>query len=220
MLLAVSISLRRADLFFHVFSWPRVSGSGQIHNLIGAGGLFRRSRQRVGAEGLRGDAVDHQLEIDAVIGQIDDVLFAEYRAELPRQIAGVFRAGPEGDDGAHVAEHRRSHFVVQLFDVLMGQGQAQAVFAGFRQDIGKRQGDEIVHLVHVEVVGMSPAFRQAGPAQGGQLHPRDQHRAEQGAVVFPNPAFGQIHDQDLLLVHHGAQLESVFPLADNVPQGD
>ena len=97
-----------------------------------------RSRQRVGTESLRGNAVDHQFEKNPVIGQIDDVSFVEDTGlNSLGQIARVFRSEPEGNHGAHVAENRRPDFAVQLLDVLMSQGQAQSIFPGFRQDIGK-----------------------------------------------------------------------------------
>ena len=54
-----------------------------------------RRVERDRAERFRGRSVDHELEIDAVIRQLQEIDFRELLVEFANEIRGVFDANPE-----------------------------------------------------------------------------------------------------------------------------
>ncbi len=70
---------------------------------------------------------------------------------------------------ANVAEDGVGSRVVELLEVLVGDGQVEAVFAGFAEDRGERAGGEVLELVDVEVdVGLLDGGDEEGSEQGGR----------------------------------------------------
>ena len=55
--------------------------------------LWRPERDR--AKRRRGRSVDHKLQIDAVVWQLQKVEFRELRLEFAKRIRGIFDANPE-----------------------------------------------------------------------------------------------------------------------------
>ena len=82
------------------------------------------------AERLRCYAVDHELEVDMEVREVDQIGFIEYGRELLRQILRVLCADSEGNDCSDIAEDRGSDSFIQLLDVLMGENEVQAVLSG------------------------------------------------------------------------------------------
>ena len=71
---------------------------------------------------------------------------------------------------ANVAEDGVGSRVVELLEVLVGDGQVEAVFAGFAEDRGERAGGEVLELVDVEVdVGLLDGGDEEGSEQRGAL---------------------------------------------------
>ncbi len=66
---------------------------------------------------------------DVSIGEIEEVERFKDRLELPREIAGVLRAHPKGNEGTGVPENRMANVVVELMKVLVGEGEPSAVFS-------------------------------------------------------------------------------------------
>lgn len=52
-------------------------------------------RERDCAKGARRHAVDHQPQIDAMVGELDKVGLVEHSAELTRQVRRIFRSDAE-----------------------------------------------------------------------------------------------------------------------------
>src|SRR6266404_586368 len=72
-------------------------------------------------------------------------------ADLFGQECRIGRAGAAGDDRSGVAEHRGAQAIGQLIEVLMPDGEGQAIFSGFRENERKALGGERLKLVGVKV---------------------------------------------------------------------
>ena len=83
---------------------------------------------------------------------------------------GVGSTNDKGGHGAAVTKDGFPHVLVDLVDVLVGEGEVQAIFAGFRENLDEGSGGEILELVDVEVE--VPAF-VLGRIDAGQRAGRD-----------------------------------------------
>ena len=88
-------------------------------------------------------------EFEAI--KVDQLLFGELAAELVTKDFSIRVADTEGDQGSDVAEDGLPDGQGKLVDVLVGQGQAKPVFAGFGEDGGEGVGAEVLELVDEEV---------------------------------------------------------------------
>ena len=70
--------------------------------------------QGLGAERLRGLAVNHQFEVNMKIRKVDQVGFVEHRSEFLGQIFCVLSADSERYDCPDISEDRGSDFIIQL----------------------------------------------------------------------------------------------------------
>src|SRR5208337_550851 len=96
-------------------------------------------------------SIDHHLEVDVMIGDIDQVRLIECGIKFPCQMFRVYRTHPERDECSYVSEHGRPHPLVKLVQILMAHDQVELVFARLRQDIGKTQRQKTVDLINVQM---------------------------------------------------------------------
>ena len=99
---------------------------------------------------------------------------------------------------------------------MVGDNQVQAILARFRENGGNGVGDEVLKFVNVEVKIFAFAFGQFRAAQSGHLQFGHDDEAEQFGVDFAGRAFGQIDEQDFLLVHHVAEIKAGFLLTHDI----
>jgi hypothetical protein len=116
-------------------------GETTAHGFLGAVGDC--------SEGHRGRPVDHELQVDAVIGQLYEVSFVEYLGELAGKVGGIFGAHAERDDSAGVAEDRMAHIRFELVQVLVGYREAQSVLAHLGEHVGDRDCREALEFIDV-----------------------------------------------------------------------
>ena len=62
------------------------------------------------AERFRRLAVDHEAQIDMVVGQSDEIFRIEQRREFPGEVGGVLRADAERNEGCGIAENGMPNF--------------------------------------------------------------------------------------------------------------
>ena len=130
---------------------------------------MRLSRiQSFRAEWLGGHPVDHQLQIDVVIGEVHDVEHFEARRELPSQYDGVIRPCPERHESAGISEHRVANVVLQLVKVLVRENKSCLVLTELRDHPGDAERGEGLELVHVEEEGTPFLFDDVCTAEGGE----------------------------------------------------
>src|ERR1051326_8840867 len=75
-------------------------------------------RKRACAKGLAWRAVDHELEIDVMVREVEEVASLEGRLELPRKLLGVIRTDAKRDQGARVAENGMLNLRLHLLCIL------------------------------------------------------------------------------------------------------
>lgn len=169
-------------------------------------------------ERIAGHPVDQQSGVGGISGKVRQVLrmkLAGVFAELFGEDFRVVRADLEGDDRTDVAEHGIGGRIVQLLEVLMGDGQAQAILASLAQDRSERAGREVLELVDVEIEVATLGFGDIGSGHGGLLDGRDEKGSQQRGVVFADTAFAQVDDQHFALVHDFSEVERSAGLADD-----
>ena len=85
--------------------------------------------ERHRAEGRRGRAVDHELQINSVVRKLQQVELVELRLEFAGKVWRVFRAHAERDDRASISQDGMAHVGRELMQILVGQGKPDPVFA-------------------------------------------------------------------------------------------
>ena len=133
-----------------------------------------------------------------------------------------FRVGvadAKSDHGAGVAEHGLPDFGRELVEVLVGEGQAQPILAGFGQNRRKAVGCEVVEFVNEQIEVAAIGFGRVGAGHGAQLKLRGEQGAEQVGFVGAEFAFRQVRDKDAAGVDHEAEVDFRFHLAENVSDG-
>ncbi len=100
-----------------------------------------------------GHAFDEESRVRRVLRQSGEVLGRELVgvfAHLWGEAFCVVGADLEGDDRADVAEDGVRGLFVELRQVLVGDDQGEAVFAGLAEDAGEAAGGEVLELVDIE----------------------------------------------------------------------
>jgi hypothetical protein len=97
------------------------------------------------------------------------------------------------------------------------QGETEPILARFGQNELKGIRREVLQLINVEVK-ISPAlFLGVCPRHGGLLKLRDEKRAQQPAILFPEFALREVPDKDAPLIHGSAKAKRARGLAQDVP---
>ena len=170
-----------------------------------------------GGEGGDFFAVNNHGDDEVAVVHLDEVALVKGGLKLLGEDGGIIGGDTEGDGGADVAEDGVADGVGHLGDVLVGNGEVEAVFASFGEDDGEGVGGEVLELVHVEVEGAAVGdIGDVGAAHRGELDLGDEEGAENGGVVFANQALGEVDDQDFAFVHNLADVKAGFGLADDV----
>ena len=131
---------------------------------------------------------------------------------------GVVGGDAEGDGRADVAEDGVADGVGHLGDVLVGDGEIEAVFAGFGENDSEGVGGEVLELVDIEIEGATVGdVGDVGAGHSGELDFRDEEGAEDAGVVFADQPFREVDDEDLAFIHDFADIEAGFWLANDVP---
>ena len=116
-----------------------------------------------------------------------------------------------------IAEYRLPDRQRKLVNVLVGQREAQTIFAGFRQNRSKRIRRKILELVNEQVKVAAFGFRPVCPRHCAKLELRHQKGTKQIRLVMSKLAFGQVGDEQPLIVHDEGNVHFRFDLAQNVP---
>src|SRR6266849_9431752 len=98
-------------------------------------GLAVTRGQRHRAERFRWHAIDHELEVDAVVGELHEVDLLEFIYKLALKIGCVLGAHPEGDEGSDVAQNRVPDVRLKLVQVLVGDREASPVLPKLREHV-------------------------------------------------------------------------------------
>ena len=138
--------------------------------------------------------------------------------ELLGEDWGVVGGDAERDGRTDVAEDGVADGVGHLGDVLVGDGEIEAVFASFGENDSEGVGGEVLELVDVEVEGAAVGdVGDVGSGHGGELDFRDEEGAKDAGVVFADQTFREINDENLAFVHDFADVKAGFWLANDVP---
>jgi hypothetical protein len=86
-------------------------------------------RQCPGAERLRHHAIDHQLQIDVIVGQVDEIVGRKLRVKFLFEHQGVIQSGAECDDRPRIAKDCVPYSLVRLRQVLMREHEIEMVLA-------------------------------------------------------------------------------------------
>jgi hypothetical protein len=86
---------------------------------------FKRDR----AKRRRRRPVDHKLQVDAVVGQLQKVEFFELFLEFANEVRGVLGANSERDYRAGIPQDGMPDVRVELMQILMGDSKADPVLA-------------------------------------------------------------------------------------------
>ena len=102
-------------------------------------------------------------------------------------------------------------------DILVSDGEVEAVFASLGENDGEGVGGEVLELVNVEVEWTAVFYvGNVGAGHGGELDLGDKEGAEDAGVVFADEALRQIDNEDFAFVHDLANVEGGFGLADDI----
>jgi len=126
-------------------------------------------RQSFRGEGCRGNAVFQKADENLVAVEFDELAGNEGIGEFLGQQFRVGVADAKSDQSAGIAKDRLPDFGGKLVKVLMREGQAEAIFAGFGQNRREAVGGEVVELVNEEVEVAPLCLRRVGARHGGEL---------------------------------------------------
>jgi hypothetical protein len=74
-------------------------------------------------KGFEGEPSDHQLQVNAVIGQLQKVDLFKISGELADHVRRIFRTNLERDDRPSISQNSVTDFRLKLAQVLMGYGK-------------------------------------------------------------------------------------------------
>ena len=143
------------------------------------------SLDRRRAESSRWRAVNHELEIDAVVREIDEVFFGEGRLKFPSEHLGIFRSKAEGDHRAHIPEHAMADIWFKLRQVLMAQGKGDAVFAKLRHHVRDGESGELLELVEIDIEGAKRCLGSVGATESRESDRGHQQCPKKRGAVLP-----------------------------------
>ncbi len=167
------------NLFFHDRARPRESAARGTENLFAecCRCPFYR-RQCYGRKRRRGHPVNHQFEIDLKDAQTDEVFGGNCRRKLLLKKLGIIGADPKDRDRADIAEDRRAHLLLHLFNILMRERQIEFVLASFRKNVREAFVRERLKFVHEEIeIGefLECGFIHIRAAHCGEIYFSDEH---------------------------------------------
>ena len=140
--------------------------------------------------------------------QIDQVLNGKGRHELVFHELGIFGADAIHDDRADVAEDGRTDgFFIQLFNVLVRDNQVEAVFSGLGKNVGESLGGKVLELIDIKIKILAFFFRCIDAFHGRELDFGNKHAANEFGIVFANAPLGQVHDENLAVIHDAADVD-------------
>jgi hypothetical protein len=101
------------------------------------------------AERLRDHAVDHELQINMVVGQVDQIVGGEFRMEFFFEEQGIGKSGAEGDHRPRIPQDRIPHGFIDLGHVLMRKHQIEVIFAHFGKHTGEARSGKRRKLIYI-----------------------------------------------------------------------
>ena len=102
-------------------------------------------------------------------------------------------------------------------DVLVCNGEVQAVFSSLGKNDGEGIGCKVLELVDVKVEWATITdIRDVRTAHGGELDFCDEESAENTSIVFTNETFRKVYDENLSFIHDFSDIEAGFWLADDI----
>ena len=176
-------------------------------------------RYRLGGKRAGADAVYHESQVDLPDAQAHEVFRCEGRLKYGLQDLCIERTDTKYDERADIAEHGVTHFFLHLFDVLVGQGEGELVFARFGEDVGECFVHHGLELIDIEVEAREfphTHVRLICAGYRGEVYLDDEHRAQERSVGLAHATFREIDDKYLLFVHHFTQVERGFGLPHDV----
>ena len=99
---------------------------------------------------------------------------------------------------------------------MVGQDEFEAEFTGLGKDLDKRSGSEVLELVDIKEEVAALFFGDMDAIHGGDLELADDHGAQEGGVVLPDFALGEIQDDDLALVHPLFKVDGIGQVVDDI----
>jgi hypothetical protein len=130
------------------------------------------------AERDRRRSIDHELQIDVVVGELHEVDLVKHVGELAREIGRILGADAKGDNRPGIAQDCASHVRLQLVHVLVRHRKSETVLAQFRKHVRHSECGKTLELVHVYEEVAAPRKIDIGPAVAGKPDRRDQEPAE------------------------------------------
>ncbi len=101
----------------------------------------------------------------------------------------------------------------------MGDEQVEFVLSRLGKDVAKALVGEVLKLVDIEVKGrelFERMHRHVGSRHGSEIDLGHQHTTEQCRIDLTYSPFRKVNEEDLLLVHHFADVERRAWLTDDV----
>lgn len=148
--------------------------------------------------------------------QIDELARVKLLAEFAVQVFGISKADAEGDEGAHIAKDGLPHSGGELGDVLVAQGEVEAVFPRLGQDGGEALGGKVLELIYKEIKVPTLMLRLAIASHGGELELGDEQGAKEVGLVVADLALGQVGDEDTAFIHDKGDAHLAAHLTDDV----
>jgi hypothetical protein len=211
-----SFSEPSLDLCLHVRTRSGVFFAGTGDELFALADTVLNGGKGSRSERFKIRPVLQQLHKHFVAIEVNEVGRGEGLAEFPREDFRVGVADAEGDERADVAEHGLPDGKRELVDVLMREGKAEAILAGFGENGSEGVGGEIVELVDVEKEIAAFVLRLIHAGHGRELELRREERAKQRGFVRAEAAFREVGNEDAFAVHHKRNAHLAPHLAENV----
>lgn len=215
------------DFLLDEFALAAVFEAGKL--LVGRS-QFLVARFEVRIDGSHAESrgrlsVDHELHDALEFVHVDKVAIREVWSELLGEEFRILRPDFVRKECSHVTEDgvfevdvglRQRVGLVQLSKVLVRDHEAQAVFAGFGEDGFDGVGDVVLELVDIEEEILTILLLHGLATHGRDLHFGNHHHAEELRIEVPEDAFGQVDEEDLLVLHDVEHVEGRLGLADDV----
>src|SRR5581483_1392723 len=162
------------------------------------------------AERLRSNAINHELEVDTAIWQLHQIDGLKFIDKFAHKVWSILATEAERDDRAGVTEHSVAHVGFKLLEILVRNGESDAILTELGEHICDGECREGLKFIDIDKEIAPLLRRQIRAAVCSQADRRDEQSAEERGAILSDPTFGKIDQKNLTFVHDRSDVQIMF----------
>ena len=148
---------------------------------------------------------------------LDEVGGIEDRFKLFDKDWGIVGGNTEWDCGTNVTKNGIADILGHLWDVLVGNGEIETIFAGLGKNNWEGVGREVLELINVEIKWTTLGnIWNIRTRHGGKLDFGDKEGAENASIVFTDETLWEINNKNFSFIHDFTNIEAGAGLTDDI----